>query len=431
MRIVALCFLAACHTSATAPTVKIAWEPPRDLALGGGERGPWKQNDSRFDHVDDPSVVLTSSGDVNVVWVDHRTKDVYFQIVAPDGAARHPRPINVSRTPAVFSWLPRIAVTGDHVHVLWQEIVFSGGSHGGDIFYARSHDRGVTFGTPRNLSSSIGGDGKGRIDRNTWNNGSLDLVLGASGTLYAAWTEFEGRLWFTRSIDAGNTFELPQLVHDDRQRPARAPSIAAGANSIHLAWTTGEDARADIHVATSRDAGVTFAAPILVSPSREYSDAPKLALDPAGTLHLAYAESDAGPFGRYDIRYARSRDGGKSFEPARVISRPRPADTISAAFPSLAVTDSAVHVIWELYPGDTGIPHGLAHVTSSDAGTRFSEPKHVPGSTDPLGGGNGSFQGRLMRKLAVANDMIAIVNSSLTVGRSSRVWLVRGQLVRG
>jgi hypothetical protein len=52
----------------------------------------------------------------------------------------------------------------------------------------------------------------------------------------------------------------------------------------------------------------------------------------------------------------------------------------------------------------------------------------VPGSVDRGGGTNGSHQGMLMQKLAV-NDAgaVAIVNSSLARGDSSRVWLIRGQ----
>lgn len=50
----------------------------------------------------------------------------------------------------------------------------------------------------------------------------------------------------------------------------------------------------------------------------------------------------------------------------------------------------------------------------------------VPGSADPDGGLNGSYQGLLMQKLAVDDaGNIAIVNSALVDGRGSRVWLMR------
>ena len=61
-----------------------------------------------------------------------------------------------------------------------QEIIFSGGSHG-DMLFARSDDNDATFSEPLNLSRSMGGDGKGRINVKVWHNGSPDLVSGPDG----------------------------------------------------------------------------------------------------------------------------------------------------------------------------------------------------------------------------------------------------------
>lgn len=426
MRSCAIVLVLAC--SARPPAAPpIRWEPLREIASGGGERGPWRQNNSRFDHVDDPSVAFEPSGAVVVAWVDHRPKDVFVQIYERDRAPRLPQPVNVSRTPEVFSWLPRLVVSsaGD-VFVLWQEIIFSGGSHGGDILFARSLDGGRSFEAPLNLSRSIGGDGKGRLSKQSWLNGSLDLASARDGTLYAAWTEYDGQLWFTRSVDRGASFSAPLQLVADPSRPARAPAIAPGEAAVHVAWTTGEDASADIRIAASRDGGHTFAPPVIVERTAGYSDAPKLVVDRHGTLHLAYAESAGGPLERYHVRYARSRDG-RSFEPARQLS----SRGEGAAFPSLALDErGTIHVVWEVYPDPSDLPRGLAIATSTDGGDTFTSPAIVPGSIDPSGGRNGSFQGRLMRKLAVHDDALAIVNSSLALGRSSRVWLMRGQLRR-
>src|SRR5215471_18887936 len=97
--------------SLAAVTGAIHWGPPVELAKGGGERGPWQQNNSRYDFVDDPSVALMANGDAALVWVDQARKDVFWQIVAPDGRKRLSQPINISRTPNEFSWLPRIGLS--------------------------------------------------------------------------------------------------------------------------------------------------------------------------------------------------------------------------------------------------------------------------------------------------------------------------------
>jgi len=280
-------------------SLHVTWEKRVEVASGGGYRGPWRMNASDFYFVDDPTVAIDQQGAVALAWVDQSRQDIFFQSFGPDGSKRLETPVNVSRSLGVFSWLPRMVVgpgDGSAVHVLWQEIVFSGGSHGGEIFFAHSTDGGRTFSKPINLSNSIPGDGKGRLTRRHWDNGSLDLALGPKGILYAAWTEYEGRLWFSRSTDGGATFAEPLHVNPGRDGvPARGPSLAVGAEGrVYLAWTVGEDAGADIHFAQSVDDGRSFGAPRTVLESDGHADAPKITVDAKGTVHLVYGESAPG-----------------------------------------------------------------------------------------------------------------------------------------
>jgi hypothetical protein len=409
--------------------------PPLEIASGGGQRGAWRQNESNYDYVDDPTVALDSQGNAVVAWADQRQKDIFLQVYNRDGKPRHKNHVNVSRSPKIFSWLPRVALSSaqpSDAYILWQEIVFSGGSHGGEIFFARSRDGGANFSEPLNLSNSINGDGKGRINKENWHNGSLDLAIVPAGTVYAAWTEYDGLLWFSRSADRGESFSKPMRVAGGGEaKPARAPALTVGSDhTIYLAWTVGEEDSADIRIAKSTDEGRTFGEPTIVEKTNGYSDAPKLAVDGKGVVHAVYGESLGGPFDRSHVRYTRSRDGGRTFEPAREISRPHPESIESAAFPSLSLDEqSNVYLLWELYPDWRQHPRGLGIAVSRDGGQTFTAPVLVPGSSDPAGGWNGSFQGLLMRKLAVNSaGELAIVNSSLKHNEKSRVWLMRGEL---
>jgi len=414
--------------SATAASAQLAWQGEIELARGAGLRGPWQQNESRYDFVDDPSVAIDEGGEIAVAWVDQARKAVLFQRFSNQGKALLLRPVDVSRQPRTFSWLPRIALRpGDsrRVALLWQEIVFSGGSHGGEILFAASEDGGRSFAPALNLSKSVPGDGKGRLNREHWHNGSLDLAAGPDANLYAAWTEYDGPLWFCRSTDGGRTFSPPQRIAGGAgQAPARAPALAVAPDgAVYLGWAEGENAKGDIQLARSTDAGRSFSAPRALAVTPGHSDSPKLAVDAKGTLHAAYAESSAGLFGPRRIHYLRSTDGGRTFEAPREVSG-------SGSYPHLAVDGKGrVLVLWEM-PGDARErPRGLSLAVSSDGGGSFSAPRAVPGSVDPGGGANGSSQGLLMRKLAVnGGGGVAIVNSSLKEGSHSRAWLLRGQL---
>jgi hypothetical protein len=406
---------------ATLALAMLVWHGSTDIAVGRAERGPWQMNESRYDYVDDPTVAIDERGAIAVAWVDQARKDVLFQRFSAEGR-KLGQSVNVSRTPGVFSWLPRIAVDShERDFVLWQEIIFSGGTHGGDILFASSEDGGRIFSAPVNLSSSIAGDGKGRINKEIWHNGSLDLALGADGALYVAWTEYEGALWVRRSTDGGRAFSSPLRIND--AKPARGPALALGPKGVvYLAWTVGDDEAADIRVAKSTDAGASFGAPVIVERSKGYSDAPKLAVDARGTLHLVYAESERGLSGRRRVRYTRSPGDALGFE------RPRDISERDAAFPALSLDAKGnLYVLWERFADHALRSRGLALAVSSDGGKTFTVPVLVPGSANA--GWNGSSQGMLMRKLAVnRHGAFAIVNSSFMEKQGSRVWLMRGQL---
>jgi hypothetical protein len=396
----------------------LVWHGSLDIASARAELGAWQMNESRWDFVDDPTVALDERGGAAVAWVDQASRDVFFRRFSADGKPAGAR-VNVSRTPKVFSWLPRVALgPKGAILVLWQEIVFSGGSHGGDILFARSEDGGATFSAPLNLSSSAAGDGKGRISKDQWDNGSLDLALGADGTIYVAWTEFEGALWFRRSSDGGKTFSKALRIPD--AKPARAPALAVSKDQLYLAWTVGDDGTADIRVARSGDRGESFGKPVVVERTPGYSDAPKIAVDPRDALHVVWTENTSNG---HHVRYSRSTDRTATFEASRDISRS------SAAFPSLSVDGRGnLYVLWERFADHPHFPRGLVLAVSGDAGRNFKTAE-VPGSADAAA--NGGTQGMLMRKLAVTRDgAIAVVNSSFLQNQRSRVWLMRASASR-
>jgi hypothetical protein len=432
----------------------VTWTGAVEVDAGGGHVGPWRMNRSDWRYVDDPTVALDDAGRAAVAWVDQGRKDVLFRRYGPEGAPVREAPVDVSRSPDVFSWLPRVALAPDdpdRVYVLWQEIVFSGGTHGGEAFFARSTDGGRTFGEPVNLSNTEAGVGKGRTAPRRWHNGSLDLAAGPDGRVVAAWTAYEGGLWASRSTDGGATFGEPVRVTGTGEaadsgagasgaedavaaggtvhEPARAPSLAMAPDGrVHLAWAVGEDPEADLRHAVSEDGGRSFGEPRRLFPGGGHADAPKLAVDGEGTLHVAWAESPAGPVGAHRILYARA-PAGEGFGAAREVSGEHGERFGSVRFPSLALDgEGDPHLVWEVHPGRGDRSRGLGFTASSDGGHAFAEPTLVPGTDDPAYRVNGSLQGLLMRKLSVNRaGEVAVVNSSFEPGEASRVRLIRGR----
>src|ERR671915_52047 len=111
MQVWSLLLVAAISTVLVPPAARagesgrIEWQPTIEVAGGGGTRGPWRQNESRYEYVDDPSVAISEDGTVSLVWVDQAEKDVFYRRFAADGSEQLAAPVNVSRSAATFSWL--------------------------------------------------------------------------------------------------------------------------------------------------------------------------------------------------------------------------------------------------------------------------------------------------------------------------------------
>jgi hypothetical protein len=195
-----------------------------------------------------------------------------------------------------------------------------------------------------------------------------------------------------------------------------------------VAWAVGEDPAADIHLATSSDNGITFGAPTVVAGSDGHADAPKLAVDRDGTVHLVYAEAPPGSPGRHEIRYTRRPSRDEAFEPSRAIAGADGVDRVG--FPSLDIDgENNLYVVWERFPTRHGRPFGLQFARSGDNGRTFGSHSVVAGTAEADVGSNGGLQGLLMRKIAVSTDgTVAVVNSSFREGEGSRVRLIRGRV---
>ena len=62
--------------SAQSVAAQPVWQDTIEIAAGPGEKGPWRQNQSRYRYVDDPAVSAGADGGIAVAWVVHARKDV-------------------------------------------------------------------------------------------------------------------------------------------------------------------------------------------------------------------------------------------------------------------------------------------------------------------------------------------------------------------
>lgn len=147
-----------------------------------------------------------------------------------------------------------------------------------------------------------------------------------------------------------------------------------------------------VAVAYSQDLGKTFSKPVVVNKMAQKIGAdsearPKIAVAPTGQIYLTWTEALKKPFAGY-IWFARSTDGGKTFEAPKIVHQDR--EEITHRFDALNVApDGRITVTWvdkrDLLAAKAANKsyHGAAiyYAVSTDNGASFSPEQKLADSS--------------------------------------------------
>lgn len=293
----------------------------------------------------DPSLGVDSRGNfyfANLQYVPEQRRTLSALGVArsTDGGRTFAEPVLVGGTDqANFQDKELIAVdnTGGrfdgNVYMAWTE--FS--PDGPQILFVRSTDGGKTFSAPLVLSDDISVQG-------------ATPAVGPDGEVYVIWLSLDsGRsLKIRRSDDGGLTFgptvtaaQLartadPQASNACRRQALRGgirtlelPSVAVDRSptsffrgAIYIAYQSDPDDSgpdmSDVFLVSSFDGGRTFSQPVRVNDDQTHTDQfmPAVAVAADGTVGVFFYDRRLDQNNlTLDVYFARSRNGGKSFEP--------------------------------------------------------------------------------------------------------------------
>jgi hypothetical protein len=135
------------------------------------------------------------------------------------------------------------------------------------------------------------------------------------------------RIYVVRSEDGGQTFSLPYLVTEIPRmfpyRPRFAVDLSAGTfrGRTYVAWDGGRDDERNVSVAYSLDGGKAWTEPVAfraADADAVYFSA--LAVNPNGTVGVAWLQHDRIRRQCYRIYFAASLDGARTFSPPRPVS---------------------------------------------------------------------------------------------------------------
>src|SRR3989339_161735 len=263
-----------------------------------------------------------------------------------------------------------IAVYGNVIHVVWYQ-----STSGSGIYYKRSSDAGITWGSDIRLTAvpsssdypSIAVSGNmlhiayrdsTTSDRtsnyirstnggNTWEspvslgNYLFGPSISVSGTIvYVALNSYStgnSEIWFRRSTNNGTTWE-PAFQISNASGRSEMPSIAAGGALVHIAWNDTRTDTMQTFYRRSTDEGVTWESEVQRTNSTVSAHSPSLSLT-GSDVDLVWADLRNG---NNEIYHLHSTDFGSSWGAEERLSN----DLSTSLNPNIIRSGSNVHLIW-------------------------------------------------------------------------------------
>jgi len=230
--------------------------------------------------------MAASGNNVYVIWTETEHPRNIFLAVSTDGGMSFNDPVNVSNSQNKSGYAA-IQAEDNIIHVLWREK----STDAIDIFYARSGDNGITFGTPVKLS-------EGGIDLQLTRD--TNMVV-SKNEIFAVWYENDptnSGVFFVKSIDGGKTFSRPINLSGPVDGDSY-PQIAKYNKTIYIIWNDKIAGDSEVFLRKSTDGGETFSS--IENLSNDFFESKIFVLGP----QIVLTENDVFTiFEREDITYS-------------------------------------------------------------------------------------------------------------------------------
>jgi len=270
--------------------------------------------------------VAANGPSVHLVWFDNRdgNQEIYYKSSGDTGLTWN-ADVRLTNN-ASNSQTPRIVISGTNLHVVWQDN--RDGNY--EVYYQRSTDSGANWGADTRLTSN-----------SSW---SLFPTLAVSGSLiYLLWMDDRDgnrETYFKRSTDNGITWSGDLRLSNDADW-TWAPAIAVSADTVHAVWyesDAGGNLGKEIFYARSTNAGVTWNAATNLTNDPGVSMGPCVGTS-GSTVHVTWEDNRDG---NYEIYYQRSTDSGANWGADTRLT----SNTAASTGSSIDVSGLNLHVVW-------------------------------------------------------------------------------------
>jgi hypothetical protein len=234
--------------------------------------------------------VSASGSNVNVVWCDTRdgNYEVYYKRSADNGANWGADTRLTSN--ASISLQASCVTLGSFVHVVWND-----NRDGSDeIYYKRSADNGLSWGTDTRLTSNAGVSWFASVDA-------------SASSVQVAWVEQSDgnpEIYCKRSTDSGLTWEANLRLTNNAAISIR-PTVSVSGSIVHLVWQDNVDGNDELYYKYSTNGGINYSADTRLTNNTAFSVYPCHTISASG-VHLIWREFRDG---NWEVYYKRNPTG--------------------------------------------------------------------------------------------------------------------------
>ena len=233
-----------------------------------------------------------------------------------------------------------IAISGDYVHLLWQDMDSSFCS-----FVSTSSNGGGSFSDPIMIA-----------DQGPQIFGAL--TVNEQGDVFVAWDGIEGEfiqgVYVSKSEDHAQSFAIPVEV----SATGFFPEISAYGDLVYVSFYLMEtDSTFGYYFSRSTDGGTSFETPFEITTSEIdhfKMDSPNaMTLDNNGDIYCVWNDG-RGQLEATDIYMAKSVDNGMSFGENILVNRHNSGDGKLRTAPSIDIGDGNIYAVWREEADDNG-----------------------------------------------------------------------------
>ncbi len=226
----------------TGPNVHLVWRENRDgnyevYYKRSTDAGISWQSDVRLTNAagssESPAIAAAPSGDVHVAWFDNRDGGAYeiYYKRSTDHGSIWGSDQRLTNDPGV-SFGASVALSGANVHIAFQD------SRDGqwEIYYKRSTDGGVTWGSDTRLTNAAA------------TSEAASIAVSGSNLHVVWWDNRDGNyeIYYKRSTTGGTSWETDTRLTNDPSW-SQNPFLAISGSRLHVVWKDGRAGNDEIY----------------------------------------------------------------------------------------------------------------------------------------------------------------------------------------